>query len=156
MTAATAKSPVLCLEYLITARAEAFKEHSGETDALAYFRDALAFLEARHGSDKIVAVNVQNDESAPHLVAYVAPLVERPARTVRKSVFSGGRDDLAQAFERMTVSPYFDSAGHLTDMGRRAVASATDPAASQPPRPAEPEAPNTHHVPPAVPRGPGI
>ncbi|MEC9295045.1 MAG: hypothetical protein VX553_04985, partial [Pseudomonadota bacterium] len=31
----------------------------------------------------------------------------------------------------------FHSAGHLTDMGRRAVASATDPAASQPTRPAE-------------------
>lgn len=93
VTAAKAKSPVLCLEYLITARAEAFKEHSGETDAPAYFRDALAFLEARHGAANIVAVNVQNDESAPHLVAYVAPLVERPARTVRKSVFSGGRDE---------------------------------------------------------------
>lgn len=93
VTAATAKNPVLCVEYLITARAEAFKEHDGDTDATAYFRDALAFLEARHGAANIVAVNVQNDESAPHLVVYAIPLVERPARTVRKSVFSGGRDE---------------------------------------------------------------
>ncbi|PTB98942.1 hypothetical protein C9993_05590 [Marinobacter sp. Z-F4-2] len=403
VTAATAKNPVLCVEYLITARAEAFKEHDGDTDATAYFRAALAFLEARHGAANVVAANVQNDESAPHLVAYVVPLVERPARTVRKSVFAGGRDengqlkrvtkeihqpaevvlsadhyngtpaklaalqttfaeqvaakhglarglelsaashttnkqhhealaralaghigltpealarqgrlwsketpeeqasrlselirdhyaptvaraataghdrrranemaetarrheerykaatkalaaftaglsdaqqaelkqaanllrlgseerqrreaeqarqqreevererkrealrererlehreralverlkvatplafagadeatrrecwgllasreDLAQAFERMTASPYFDSAGHLTDMGRRAVASASDPAASQPPRPAAPEAPTAHHTPPAGPSGPGM
>lgn len=93
VTAATAKSPVLCVEYLITARTEAFKGYGGEVDAPAYFRDALAFLEARHGATNIVAVNVQNDESAPHLVVYVVPLVERPARTVRKSVFAGGRDE---------------------------------------------------------------
>lgn len=93
ITAATAKSPVLCVEYLITARTEAFKEHGGDTDAPAYFRDALAFLESRHGAANIVAVNVQNDEAAPHLVVYAVPLVERPARTVRKSVFAGGRDE---------------------------------------------------------------
>ncbi|QPL46481.1 plasmid recombination protein [Halomonas sp. A40-4] len=93
VTATTAKSPVLCVEYLITARAESFKEQGGETDAPAYFRDAQAFLEARHGAANVVAVNVQNDESAPHLVVYVVPLVERPARTIRKSVFAGGRDE---------------------------------------------------------------
>ncbi|QHD49800.1 plasmid recombination protein [Vreelandella aquamarina] len=93
VTAAAAKSPVLCVEYLITARAEGFKGYGGEVDAPAYFRDALAFIEARHGASNVVAVNVQNDEAAPHLVVYVTPLVERPARTVRKSVFAGGRDE---------------------------------------------------------------
>ncbi|MEG3081303.1 MobV family relaxase [Halomonas sp. 5021] len=93
VTAATAKHPVLCVEYLVTARAEAFAEHGGETDATAYFRAALTFLEDRHGAANVVAANVQNDEAAPHLVVYVVPLVERPARTIRKSVFSGGRDE---------------------------------------------------------------
>lgn len=92
ITAATAKSPVLCVEYLITARSDAFAEHGGETDAPAYFRAALAFLEERHGIANVVAANVQYDETAPHLVVYVVPLVERPARTMRKSVFAGGRD----------------------------------------------------------------
>lgn len=92
VTANTAQHPVLCVEYLVTARAEAFQEHGGQTDAPAYFRDALAFLEARHGASNVVAVNLQNDESAPHLVVYVVPLVERSAHTVRKSVFAGGRD----------------------------------------------------------------
>ncbi|WP_346795834.1 MobV family relaxase [Halomonas sp. Bachu 37] len=93
VTATTAQNPVLCVEYLVTARAEAFTEHGGDTHAPEYFRDALAFLEARHGADNVAAVNVQNDEAAPHLVVYVVPLLERPARTVRKSVFAGGRDE---------------------------------------------------------------
>ncbi|WP_172116680.1 MobV family relaxase [Halomonas hibernica] len=103
VTATAAKNPVLCVEYLITARAGAFKEHGGETDAPAYFRAALAFLESRHGAANIVAVNVQNDEAAPHLVVYAVPLVERPARTVRKSVFAGGRDESGQ-LKRVTKS----------------------------------------------------
>ena len=84
-------------------------EHGGETDATAYFRDALAFLEDRHGAANVVAVNVQNDESAPHLVVYVIPLVERPARIVRKSVFSGGRD------ENVTKNEGRDYHGHVHD-----------------------------------------
>lgn len=84
---------VMCLEFLITARREAFSEHGGKTDATAYFRDALAFLEERHGAENILAVNIQNDEKAPHLVAYVVPIVERPARTVRRSVFAPGYDE---------------------------------------------------------------
>lgn len=84
---------VMCLEFLVTARREAFAEHGGQADAAAYFRDALAFLEARHGAENVLAVNIQNDEKAPHLVAYVVPIVERPARTVRRSVFAPGYDE---------------------------------------------------------------
>lgn len=84
---------VLCLEFLITARREAFVEHGGKTDAAAYFRDALAFLEDHHRPENILAVNVQNDEKSPHLVVYVAPIVEHPANTVRRSVFAPGYDE---------------------------------------------------------------
>lgn len=87
------ESPVLCLEFLITARRQAFKEYGGETVAADYFRDAVAFLERRHGAANVVAVNIQNDEKAPHCVAYVVPIVERPARLVRRNVFARGRDD---------------------------------------------------------------
>lgn len=93
VTAAPARDAVLMIEYLITARRAAFVAHGGETDADAYFRDALDFLERRHGVENVLAVNIQHDEVAPHLVAYVVPLVERPARTVRKSVFAPGRDE---------------------------------------------------------------
>ncbi|MGL6213693.1 plasmid recombination protein [Billgrantia desiderata] len=93
VTKRTARDAVLCLEYLVTARREAFTEYGGATNAVAYFRDSLSFLERRHGAANVVAVNIQRDERAPHLVAYVVPLVERPARTVRRSVFVPGRDE---------------------------------------------------------------
>lgn len=93
LTKEPATRAVMCLEFLVTARRGAFIEHGGETDAAAYFRDALAFLEARHGAENVLAVNIQNDEKAPHLVAYVVPIVERPARTARRSVFAPGYDE---------------------------------------------------------------
>jgi len=93
VSAPPARDAVLVIEYLITARRAAFVEHGGETDAAAYFRDALDFLERRHRAENVLAVNIQHDEVAPHLVAYVVPLVERPARTVRRSVFAPGRDE---------------------------------------------------------------
>ncbi|MBZ9540494.1 plasmid recombination protein [Modicisalibacter tunisiensis] len=104
VTKAPALDAVLCLEFLVTARREAFTEHGGETNAAAYFRDALAFLERRHGAENVVAVNWQRDEHAPHLVAYVVPLVERPGRTVRRNVFAPGRD--AEGRQRREVREF--------------------------------------------------
>lgn len=109
VTASPTRGAVLVLEYLITARRAAFTEHGGETDAATYFRDAVAFLEERHGTANLVAVNVQHDETAPHLVAYVVPLVERPARTVRRSVFAPGRD--AAGRQRREVREFETPAG---------------------------------------------
>ena len=88
-----AQEPVLCIEYLITARAGAFIEFGGHVDADAYFRDALEWLERRHGAENVVAVNIQRDETAPHLVAYVVPLVEIAAKTRRRSVITGTNAD---------------------------------------------------------------
>lgn len=93
LTKEPAPRAVMCLEFLITARRGAFTKHGGNTDATAYFRDALAFLEERHGSENVLAVNIQNDEKAPHLVAYIVPIVEREADTVRRSVFASGYDE---------------------------------------------------------------
>ncbi len=88
-----AREPVLCIEYLITARAGAFIEHGGPVDADEYFRDALEWLERRHGAENIVAVNVQRDETAPHLVAYVVPLVEIAPKMRLRSVITGTNAD---------------------------------------------------------------
>lgn len=88
-----AKEPVLVLEYLISAKREAFLDHGGKVDADAYFRDAMAWLEAKHGADNIVAANIQRDEQAPHLVAYVVPLVEEDAKTRKRSVIVGTNPD---------------------------------------------------------------
>jgi hypothetical protein len=88
-----AKEPVLCIEYLITAKREAFREGGGQVDAAAYFRDALTWLEKRHGKENVVAVNIQLDEMSPHMVAYVVPLVETAAKTRTRSVIVGTNDD---------------------------------------------------------------
>lgn len=109
VTVPPARGAVLALEYLITARREAFAEYGGKTNAAAYFRDTVAFLEERHGAANLVAVNVQYDEFAPHLVAYVVPLVERSARIVRRSVFAPGRD--AEGRQRREVREFETPAG---------------------------------------------
>lgn len=88
-----ANEPVLCIEYLITARANSFIERGGTVNSDAYFRDALNWLEKRHGAENVVAVNIQRDETAPHLVAYVVPLVNVAASTRRRSVIVGTNAD---------------------------------------------------------------
>lgn len=87
------EKPVVAIEYLITARHEAFKENGGTVDADAYFRDAMKWLEARHGKENIVAANIQRDEKSPHLVVYAVPLVETEAKTRKRSVIVGTNPD---------------------------------------------------------------
>ncbi len=90
---------VPCLEYLVTAHQDAFKEGGGKVDWREYFRDSLAFLEERHGADNIVGVNVQLDERAPHCVVYVVPLVAEAAKKVKRSVIVGKNPDGSQKRE---------------------------------------------------------
>lgn len=70
------KDAVLCIEYLITASPEAFKRHGGHLDDMGagYFKDALKWLQKRHGKEYVVSSTIHLDEATPHLVAYVVPL----------------------------------------------------------------------------------
>lgn len=83
---------VRVIEYIVSAPHEAFSEQGGPVEWEKYFRDALAYLENRHGADNIVGVNVQLDEQTPHLVVYVVPLVRYPATTRKREVIVGKRD----------------------------------------------------------------
>lgn len=83
---------VLLIEYVVSAAHEAFIEQGGHLQWQAYFEDALAFLEARHGVDNVIGVNVQLDERTPHLVVYAVPLVEHPATTRSRNVILGKVD----------------------------------------------------------------
>ncbi len=67
---------VLCIEYLVTASPEAM----GTLDPAAYFADALAWLQARHGAANVVYSGQHFDEQTPHLYAYVVPLDEATGR----------------------------------------------------------------------------
>lgn len=88
-----AVKPVLCLEYLITASPEAFKQHGGKLDQKGYFNAALKWVQDRHGAANVVCANLQLDETSPHLVVYVVPLVEHPGKTRKRSVIVGTNPD---------------------------------------------------------------
>lgn len=90
---------VPCLEYLVTAHHDAFREVGGKVDWREYFKDSLEFLEERHGAENIVGVNVQLDELTPHCVVYVVPLVEEAAKRVKRSVIVGKNADGSQRRE---------------------------------------------------------
>lgn len=103
---AASGQPVLCLEYLVTAHQDAFKprkDRGDGVDAAAYLADALKFIEAKHGKENVVAVNLQQDEQAPHLVVYVVPLVEQPSATRNRSVIVGTNPD---GSKRREVRPF--------------------------------------------------
>lgn len=87
------KDAVLAIEYLVTASPEWFRTAPTKQQN-AYFGAAVRWLEARHGKENIVCVNMQLDETSPHLVAYVVPLT-KDGRLSAKD-FLGGRKVLSQ------------------------------------------------------------
>jgi len=87
------KDAVLAIEYLVTASPEWFRTAPTKQQN-AYFGAAVRWLEARHGKANIVCVNMQLDETSPHLVAYVVPLT-KDGRLSAKD-FLGGRKVLSQ------------------------------------------------------------
>ena len=47
-------------------------------------------LEDRHGKENVIATTIHRDESTPHLVAYVVPLVDGKLNAKK---FLGGREN---------------------------------------------------------------
>lgn len=84
---------VKCIEYLITASPEWFKRNSEEQNRI-YFDNAIEWLKERHGADNIKCVSIHNDETTPHLVAYVVPLDERGKLNAKK--WLGGKKLLSE------------------------------------------------------------
>ncbi|WP_225786890.1 MobV family relaxase [Pseudomonas sp. Marseille-P8916] len=90
------RDAVLCIEYLITASAEAFSRHGGAMDDLGsgYFRDAFSWLRERHGKENVICAAVHLDERTPHLVAYVVPITKDGRLSARD--FLGGATRMRQ------------------------------------------------------------
>jgi hypothetical protein len=80
---------VLCLEYFIGASPEHFKHDEGRQ----YFDDARKWLEARHGAENVISTHVHRDETSPHMVAYVVPLVDG---RLNAKQFTGGKTALSK------------------------------------------------------------
>lgn len=87
------KDAVLAIEYMVTASPEWFRTVPTKQQN-AYFAAAVRWLEARHGKTNIVCVNMQLDETSPHLVAYVVPLTNDGRLSAKD--FLGGRKVLSQ------------------------------------------------------------
>lgn len=89
------KDAVIGLEYLITASPEHFGDGWMDTKnhGDAYFCDAIAWLEAKHGKENVVCKTVHLDESTPHLAAFVVPLVNGK---LNAKAFTGGAKVLAE------------------------------------------------------------
>lgn len=84
---------VLCIEYMITAS----PEWQGWNDDRQneYFKQAVEWLEQRHGKHNVVATSIHKDETTPHLVAYVVPLDQETGKLNAKK-FLGGKAKLAE------------------------------------------------------------
>ena len=85
------KDAVLCVEYLITASPDWIGWN--KSDEQKYFDDAKKWLEDRHGKDNVIATTIHRDESTPHMIAYVVPLVDRKLNAKK---FLGGREKLSK------------------------------------------------------------
>ena len=126
VTEKPAAKPVRCIEYLVTANHDAFRDAGGTVDADAYLRDALRWIERKHGAANVVAANIQRDELTPHLVVYVVPLVETEARERKRSVIVGTnpdgtkrretRTEQQQAGVRLSAAHYLDGRAKLSKL----------------------------------------
>lgn len=87
------KNAVHALEYVITASPDAMRVMTPQ-DQSSYFDDALAFIEARHGSENVLTAVVHRDEMTPHLQALVIPIDERGKLNARE--FVGGKQNLRE------------------------------------------------------------
>jgi flagellar biosynthesis GTPase FlhF len=86
------KDAVLAIEYLITASPEFFKTKPWKMQR-EYFNAAIEWLKERHGTENVVCLNLQLDETSPHLVAYCVPIT-KDGRLSAKD-FLGGRKILS-------------------------------------------------------------
>ena len=86
------KDAVLAIEYLITASPEVMqsKERSSQDN---YFRDALKWLQDKHGAANVVYAGIHRDETTPHMYAYVVP---RVGEKLNCRQFLGGAKALSQ------------------------------------------------------------
>lgn len=87
------KNAVLAVEYLMTASPEVMAAKSREAQD-AYFRDALAWLKARHGAENVVYAGIHRDEKTPHMYAYVVPI--DPVGKLNCRHFLGGAKALSE------------------------------------------------------------
>lgn len=92
------KHAVPLIEYLITASPEFFQTATDQQQK-DYWNRASKWLKTKHGAENVVCMNLQLDESTPHLVAYVVPIVEKPGGVRKRAVGRGTKKQLIEVTE---------------------------------------------------------
>ena len=87
----TNDKPVLCIQYLVTASPESARDPAFDFDR--YLSDAVSALEEKHGKQNIIFTSVHRDETTPHMTVYVVPAVTIESKKVKRSVFTGEKDE---------------------------------------------------------------
>jgi len=87
------KNAVLGIEYLIGGSPEVMHGKTRDEQDL-YFRDALQWLQEKHGAANVVYACIHRDEQTPHLSAFVVPIDERGKLNCRS--FLGVQHSLRQ------------------------------------------------------------
>lgn len=113
----TNDKPVLCIQYLVTASPESARDPAFDFDR--YLSDAVSALEEKHGKQNIIFTSVHRDETTPHMTVYVVPAVTIESKKVKRSVFTGEKDENGK---RLRAVKEFDqptktrlSAAHFLD-----------------------------------------
>ena len=85
------KNGVLAIEYLVTASPEDMKGKTRQQQD-DYFRDALKWVQHKHGQANVVYAGIHRDEMTPHMYVYVVPIDTKGKLNCR--AFLGGADAL--------------------------------------------------------------
>ena len=87
------KDAVIGLEYFVGGSPEWFEGKTQEQQD-AYLKDAVKWLESRHGKDNVIGWSIHRDEKTPHLVAYVVPLDDNGKLNAKK--WTGGASAMSK------------------------------------------------------------
>lgn len=115
-----AEKPVLAIEYFVGRSPDA------KIDDAQYLRDAMAWIEAKHGAENVVAATIHHDEKTPHMAVYVVPLVQTQDKVRKRSVIVGTNPDGSKQREtrefterggcKLSASHFVDGSGRLAAM----------------------------------------
>lgn len=88
------KDAVLCIEHLITASPDFFKNIDLKTEN-DFFKKSLEFVKQKYGEKNVISHSIHRDETTPHLIVYVVPIDEKTGKLNAKK-WLGGKAKLSQ------------------------------------------------------------
>lgn len=88
------KNGVIAIEYMITASPEWFASADAEKRS-EFFKRSIQWLKDKYGEENIFTASIHNDETTPHLSAFVCPKT-KDGRLCAREFIGGTRDKLSK------------------------------------------------------------